>query len=60
MFVSSNSLRVFCSDRCRLLYWSAKQLLRAVEAGNADGIASMLGLEPGKAPIEAVLKRVRS
>lgn len=49
MFVSSNRLRVFCSDRCRLLFWSAKQVVSAVRSGNAAGLAAMLVVKSGRA-----------
>jgi hypothetical protein len=32
----------FCSKRCRLLFWAARQLVKERASGNAGGIASLL------------------
>jgi len=40
----------FCSDRCRLLSWTARELLKAYQEGRADGLSdiiSELGGKPG-------------
>ena len=28
----------FCSNRCRLLFWAAGEIVREFQAGNADGL----------------------
>jgi hypothetical protein len=32
----------FCSSRCRLLFWAAREIVREYEAGNAAGLREML------------------
>jgi len=32
----------FCSNRCRLLYWAAREIIREYSAGNAAGLREMI------------------
>ena len=32
----------FCSSRCRLLFWAAREIVREYEAGNVAGLREML------------------
>lgn len=32
----------FCSSRCRLLYWAASEIVKEYQAGNANGLRSIL------------------
>lgn len=32
----------FCSPRCRLLSWAAHELLKAYQAGRADGLQAII------------------
>jgi len=32
----------FCSNRCRLLYWAANEVVQEYLAGNADGLGELL------------------
>jgi len=32
----------FCSNRCRLLYWAAKEIQKEYSAGNASGLRDVL------------------
>ena len=34
--------REYCSDRCRILHWWAKELLETYRAGKADGLQETL------------------
>jgi len=38
----------FCSDRCRLLSWAARELLKAYQEGRADGLNDIIGELGGK------------
>jgi hypothetical protein len=38
----NKSGRVFCSARCRLLFWTAGALLKAYRAGCADGLREVI------------------
>lgn len=32
----------FCSNRCRLLYWAAREIMREYSAGNAAGLRELI------------------
>ena len=36
------SRRQYCSDRCRLLSWAARKLLKAYGEGHADGLGDVV------------------
>jgi len=37
-----NHRRKFCSEKCRLLYWAAGEILKAYRAGKADGLRGII------------------
>lgn len=34
--------KAFCSDRCRLLYWAAGEIIREWKAGHAEGLRAVI------------------
>lgn len=32
----------FCGDRCRLLHWAARELVKERSSGNADGVTDLI------------------